>query len=93
MKPTVHFYPKKPAAFTADNAASRLLFSTSLAQWQPMRYLDIESLFTTENFAHDKPFYVRKIQTFDGTYRNPDRQVGKLLFNLYGTKNFCYNYR
>lgn len=92
MQPIIHFDPSKTSASTADKAATRLLFATAAESCQPTRHLDIKSAFTTETFQHDLPVFVRQLPALNGDYLHPEKRVGKLLLNLYGTKNACFIY-
>lgn len=57
-----------------------------------MKHLNIKWTFTTELFANDKPLFVGKMTKFNWTYAHPHHRIGKLLLNLYGTKNPWYIY-
>lgn len=92
MRPHEHFDPSATAAYAADKATVRLVLATAANQSQPLNHFDITSAFTHEEYKFAKPVYIRQPRRFDGTLTHPDRPIGRLKLNLYGSKPACNIY-
>lgn len=92
MQANIHFDPAKTASFTAEKAASRLLYATAAKLRHTLRHLDFSSAFTSEQLYHDREVFVHQMTSFDGSYRHPQKRTGRLFVNLYDTNSSCYNY-
>lgn len=92
MKPNIHYDPSRTAAYSADKATIRLIFAIAAYNRQPTRHFDIQSAFTHESYNFENPVYVRQPRKFDGSLQHPDKPIGKLKLNLYGSKPACHIY-
>lgn len=92
MAPHIHYDPDNTASYAADKSTIRTLLCLAAASGTPLRHIDISSAFTAERYAYEKPVYVRQIHQFDGTLKYPDRPIGKLNLNLYGSKPASHIY-
>lgn len=53
-------------------------------------HLYISSAFSTEEYDHYRSLYVHQQPSFDGTLIRPDKPIGRLRLNLYGSKPSGY---
>lgn len=92
MWPTINYDPDSTAAYVVDKSTARVIYAIAAAQPLPLLHLYITSAFTTEEYRHDHPVYVKQMPRFNYTLTHQDSPIARLRLNLYGTKPDCHLY-
>lgn len=82
MRPTVRYSLKQTAAYAIDKSIIRTLYDFDAIRRHPLLHIDTKSAFTTEIYAHNRPFYVHKLSRFHSSSMYSNKPNGKLRLNL-----------
>lgn len=92
MKPHMHLDPNKTTYYAAEKATIRTIICLVAAIEYPLRHLDLSPEFTAETYELDNPVLVHKMHRFDGTMKHKYMPHGRLILNLYGSKQTAHTY-
>lgn len=86
MVPGFYYDLKITASYSIDRSTIHLLIVLSVTQNRKLKYLDITSVYTSENYENSNIF-VCQMPCWNGKYLHPEILVRKLKLNSYESKS------